>query len=996
MYYFYPQALVKQLSIDSSVTFAPNDILAEFNSDFPFYFASAKKDMAATDIDLEFVIAHELTHGLGFDSGWIDFSSLAQGDPTLSIPSGTKRFLAPAFFIQGTSSSSANVIGWQPLKVFDSFITDASTNSPIPASAERIFKNYPGASKPFPVPLKEFVGGIASNKDALDSGADVYGAATRSNGSLTFAPAKGGKAVPLYTPGSLRPGSSISHVDLAGFSSSPDFLMIPILGKWAGHTLDDVIATVSSGLSGTSDLGSLGSGDHLEKKPTQYDARIVQVMPPKDSSTPGMNPLKVAVDVRLFKAFRFPVVVAETEAEAECARLNSLGIVDAVMSDDVDSLLFGGRVVFRSTFEPTVSLDVDDDINSSKKTPVKKKAKVTSSKASRVHGFVDILSADRIEEHLKLNQNGLILTALLNGSDYTDGVKSVGLKTAFHLAQGSPDKIDGRIRGYGETVIDAVLDGDNDSLAIVRNAIEEEGCNNSQRRLQKKRKFHLPDDWPSEDVVRAYTIPILTVENQPNILQSVIDALDTWMEDTHCPNLEEIRTFARDELEWGPDNLRKRMDTVILPALRMRTLRVAAHRRAQKVDVAQLGEVERIEEKRFHEDLRNSRRPSLKRASTVGQESKITHFFPQRKNSGSFGNGLAKTKSDLADFGTSEDVLPDTNVLDISDITAISSARITKTGVEEVRVRLSPEFMPNPDVQSSIAGFASHKHNPFVTSLSSSAPLSPTPKAKAVAGTKRDFSELIEIFSESEEAEEDMEESTETTFAAMWIESGLARILVPHMFYNFKWRFDAKNRNIKNKRKPAPNVATLDTFGFQAATPYSGRASPLSGCASPLSGMASPLSLEPGPKRPVTPILKLDAGRSSAFRTPVKRRVPSVAAASDENLFWGVKDDFIGERLSPSLPIPVDPFHSDDEGEAKVLAPYDSATRAPRKTKKFATLEDLSNRDRAVSPTYHMSYRPRPGSPSRFGGSPADVLAPYPSRPKGSGKSLNSLFGAST
>ena len=38
---------------------------------------------------------------------------------------------------------------------------------------------------------------------------------------------------------------------------------------------------------------------------------------------------------------------APGEAEAELAYLNRIGVVDAVLSDDVDTFLFGARMVIR-------------------------------------------------------------------------------------------------------------------------------------------------------------------------------------------------------------------------------------------------------------------------------------------------------------------------------------------------------------------------------------------------------------------------------------------------------------------------------------------------------------------------------------------------------------------------------------------------------------------------------------------------------------------------
>ena len=38
---------------------------------------------------------------------------------------------------------------------------------------------------------------------------------------------------------------------------------------------------------------------------------------------------------------------APGEAEAELAHLNSIGVIDAILSDDVDNFLFGAKMVVR-------------------------------------------------------------------------------------------------------------------------------------------------------------------------------------------------------------------------------------------------------------------------------------------------------------------------------------------------------------------------------------------------------------------------------------------------------------------------------------------------------------------------------------------------------------------------------------------------------------------------------------------------------------------------
>ncbi|KAJ3112609.1 hypothetical protein HDU96_004385 [Phlyctochytrium bullatum] len=120
---------------------------------------------------------------------------------------------------------------------------------------------------------------------------------------------------------------------------------------------------------------------------------------------------KVYYGVRkLAEAFKFPVLDAFCEAEAECAALNSLGLVDAVLSKDVDSLLFGGKLILRPARD-SVSSESDQE-DTGNQTPRKKRRTGTAKPDS-----VEVLSSSFIEKNTGIDRNGLILTALLSGSD---------------------------------------------------------------------------------------------------------------------------------------------------------------------------------------------------------------------------------------------------------------------------------------------------------------------------------------------------------------------------------------------------------------------------------------------------------------------------------------------------------------------------------------------------------------------------------------------------
>ena len=49
----------------------------------------------------------------------------------------------------------------------------------------------------------------------------------------------------------------------------------------------------------------------------------------------------------LLQLFGLPYIIAPMEAEAQCAWLDSNGLVDGVVTDDNDVFLFGGEHVYR-------------------------------------------------------------------------------------------------------------------------------------------------------------------------------------------------------------------------------------------------------------------------------------------------------------------------------------------------------------------------------------------------------------------------------------------------------------------------------------------------------------------------------------------------------------------------------------------------------------------------------------------------------------------------
>ena len=109
----------------------------------------------------------------------------------------------------------------------------------------------------------------------------------------------------------------------------------------------------------------------------------------------------------LIKAFGYDVWCAPGEAEAECAMLQSRGLVDLVLTEDVDCLMFGAVTVARELS--------GEDRNA-------------------------VVIYQRLEETTGLDRDSLVLIAMMSGGDYLpSGLSGFGPKLAvevplsFHL-----------------------------------------------------------------------------------------------------------------------------------------------------------------------------------------------------------------------------------------------------------------------------------------------------------------------------------------------------------------------------------------------------------------------------------------------------------------------------------------------------------------------------------------------------------------------------------
>src|SRR5688572_14487981 len=165
----------------------------------------------------------------------------------------------------------------------------------------------------------------------------------------------------------------------------------------------------------------------------------------------------------LLRLFGIPYVTTPMEAEAQCAELVKLGLVDGIVTDDSDTFLFGGTRVYKNMF------------NSNK--------------------FVECYVSSDLEKELSLSREQLISLAQLLGSDYTDGLQGVGPVTAVEILSEFPGK-DGLedFREWWQSVQNHSRPKEADAKSTFRRKF----------RKSQATKLFLPPTFPNSAVYDAY------------------------------------------------------------------------------------------------------------------------------------------------------------------------------------------------------------------------------------------------------------------------------------------------------------------------------------------------------------------------------------------------------------------------------------------------------------------------------------------------------------
>ncbi|KAF1813759.1 hypothetical protein P152DRAFT_480979 [Eremomyces bilateralis CBS 781.70] len=267
----------------------------------------------------------------------------------------------------------------------------------------------------------------------------------------------------------------------------------------------------------------------------------------------------------LLKWFGFSVHEAPGEAEAECALLQREGIVDAVLSEDVDTLMFGSGTTIRLW---------------------------TAEGKGKVPTHVSLYDAETTKNGTSgLDCDGMILVALMSGGDYIpEGLPGCGPKVACEAARA----------GFGRELC-SMNRRDKAALKEWRERLVHELRTNESKFFKRKpRKFDVPDNFPSMEILGYYMQPAVSSKETIDGLKKCLDHISRcasaedleryWntLQDQTSQKLryslrsfferpidfDKLRTFTRDGFKWQYLDDAKHFIRTMYPAALVREIRL--------------------------------------------------------------------------------------------------------------------------------------------------------------------------------------------------------------------------------------------------------------------------------------------------------------------------------------------------------------------------------------------------------------------------------------
>ncbi|RYP64550.1 hypothetical protein DL769_006627 [Monosporascus sp. CRB-8-3] len=233
---------------------------------------------------------------------------------------------------------------------------------------------------------------------------------------------------------------------------------------------------------------------------------------------------------RLIRLFGFQAHDAPGEAEAECALLQQQGLVDAVLSEDVDTIMFGCRRTLRNWSSE----------GSKAKTPT----------------HVSMYDTEELRRgESGLDREGMVLVALMSGGDYLpEGIPGAGVKLACEAARA----------GFGKSLCQ-LKRSDTSGLNSWRERLVYELRTNESGFFRTRHKaLHVPDTFPNLDVLRYYTHPVVSPASTLERLRN-----QAWGRPV---DVQGLREFVGETFDWTYRIGAIKFIRVLAPSLLVRKL----------------------------------------------------------------------------------------------------------------------------------------------------------------------------------------------------------------------------------------------------------------------------------------------------------------------------------------------------------------------------------------------------------------------------------------
>lgn len=227
---------------------------------------------------------------------------------------------------------------------------------------------------------------------------------------------------------------------------------------------------------------------------------------------------------QLIKYFGFKVWEAAGEAEAECAKLLEHHLIDLVVTDDVDVLLFGATKMITNWHQEYVS-------------------------------YFDMAI---IEKELGLDRDGLVLIGLLAGNDYTpSGTRHIGLYTAVGLAKA----------GLAPKILHAKT---HKELKDARSAMIAELKTNASGKLGRKRPSAveaISEGFPDAEVVKLLCQPACRIGSTAT--PEEILELNKFEE----PNLTDLAAYFQITFHYSMQHVIETFSSLVFPGYVLQCVR---------------------------------------------------------------------------------------------------------------------------------------------------------------------------------------------------------------------------------------------------------------------------------------------------------------------------------------------------------------------------------------------------------------------------------------